>query len=45
MEKDAPLCTTEMTCTKGCPCAGPDGICHCPMKTDKVCMCNGKCQV
>lgn len=30
--QNAPLCTNGMQCTAGCPCAGKDGICHCPSK-------------
>lgn len=44
-KQNTPLCTTGMHCTVGCPCAGKDGICHCPMIDDQKCACNGHCVV
>lgn len=44
-EQTDPYCHAGMTCPKGCGCASADGNCHCPMKDDQKCACNGYCGI
>lgn len=37
-------CHNSMKCQKGCPCAGKDGFCHCPMVNDEQCACQSHCR-
>ncbi len=38
------FCHNGMKCQDGCPCAGKDGICHCPMADEQKCMCKSHCK-